>query len=155
MRIVGGLFEDKQDLNLALEDLQEQGFVAFKVFGPAELHGERGTEQRLEESLASQRHTTAGGVEGITYPQRPEGVDHPSAGSVADDLASLGLSPADADTFVAGLHQDKILLLVRTNVARAEEAQSIMHDRQALEVRSIHPEDAFPEEQWRPELSDE
>ena len=148
MRIVGGLFADKQDMTLALEDLQEKGFVAFKVFGPAELYRSPGTEDDVEESIVDPEHTAAGAVEGITYYGVTGAPDDPSAQPVGDDLRSIGLPDDVAEEFVAGLHQDQVLLLVQTKASRAGEAVSAMEERGAQLTHSVHPTDAFPEEEW-------
>ena len=154
MKIVGGLFRSQQDLTLALQDLDDADFTALKVFGPEELFREPVADEEVEESLETQAHIAAGGASGISVNPRPYVPGDPSAQTVEDDLLSLGLSQAVAEVFTAGLQQENLLLLVQTKAGRADEAAQIMEAQNAREVIQHHPEDAFPEEQWRPPRSE-
>jgi hypothetical protein len=136
MEIVGGIFADKQDLVLALHDLDEQGFVAFNVFGPSELFRAPDTDEEIEESIESPRHTAMGTVDGISVSPRPYIPDDPSAQPVTDDLTQLGVPEKLAETFVAGLQQDKLLLLLKSKESKADEAVSVMEERGAILYRA-------------------
>lgn len=149
MKIVGGLFDSQEDMTLALEALDDADFAAFKVFGPEELFREPVAEEEVEGSVESQAHIAAGGASGISVNPNPYVPGDPSAQTVEDDLLSLGLSQAMAEVFVAGLQQENLLLLVQTKAGRADEAAQIMEAQNARAVLQHHPEDAFPEEQWR------
>jgi len=146
MRIVGGLFKEDEDLTLALQDLRDAGFVAFNVFGPAELYRSLEPQVEIEEILDSQQHTAGGAVEGITFHRRPLSTEDPSAQTVADDLQSLGIPDGEAELFVAGLRLEQYLLLLQTKAARAEEAEAIMDGGGAVVVRSMSPASASPEQ---------
>lgn len=146
MRIVGGLFEEDEDLALTLNNLRDAGFVAFNVFGPVELYRSLEPEMEIEEVLESQRHTAGGAVEGITFHRRPLSTEDPSAQTVADDLQSLGIPDGEAELFVAGLRLEQYLLLLQTKAGRAEEAEGIMEDGGAVVVRSMAPAGASPEQ---------
>lgn len=139
MQLVGGLFKDKQDLSLALEDLNDKGFVAFNVFGPSELFRSRGMDEEVEESVESPKHTAAGTIDGISVTPRPLAPDDPSARQITDDLHQMGVPEQEADEFVAGLHQDLLLLLVQTKAERGEEAREIMEERQATIAYQMQP----------------
>ncbi|HSM58336.1 MAG TPA: hypothetical protein VK879_19435 [Candidatus Sulfomarinibacteraceae bacterium] len=149
MELVGGIFDNEQDLTLALQALSEKGFVAFEVFGPDELFRQGVIDEEMAESLESQQHTAMGSIGGISVNARPYIPDEPSARPISDDLMQLGLPEEVADEFVAGIQQDGLLLMLRTKAARAAEAQEILEENSALTVHSVHPEDAFPEEQSR------
>ncbi|MFW5942517.1 MAG: hypothetical protein ACOC9X_03415 [bacterium] len=149
MELVGGVFQNEGDLTLALQALSEKGFTAFKVFGPDELFREGVVDEETAESLESQQHTAMGTVGGISVNARPYIPDDPSAQTITDDLVQLGLPEEVADEFVAGIQQNGLLLMLSTKAGRAAEAQEILEENGALTVHSVHPEDAFPEEQWR------
>lgn len=146
MRLIGGLFEEDEDLTMALQDLRNAGFVAFNVFGPLELYRSLDDKVGIEEVLESQKHTAGGAVEGITFHRRPLSTDDPSAQTVADDLQSLGVPEGEAELFVAGLRLEQHLLLLQTKTGRADEAESILEDAGAVAVRSMAPADATPEQ---------
>lgn len=146
MQLVGGLFKDKQDLALALEDLNDKGFVAFNVFGPSELFRSPGTEEEVEESVETPKHTAPGTIGGISVNPRPTTTDDPSAQQVLEDLEKIGVPEKEADEFVAGLHQDLLLLLVQTKAERGEEARTVMEGREATLVHQMQPADMAGEE---------
>lgn len=146
MRIVGGLFEEDEDLTLALQDLRDAGFVAISVFGPVELYRSLEPDMEIEQVLDSQQHMAGGAVEGITFHHRPLMTEDPSAQTVADDLQMLGVPEGEAELFVAGLRLDQFLLLLRTKAGRAEDAEAIMEDAGAIAVRSMAPAGVSPEQ---------
>lgn len=146
MQLVGGLFKDKQDLSLALEELNEKGFRAFNVFGPSELFRSPGTEDEVEESLETPKHTADGTIAGISVSPRPLTPEDPSAQPVAEDLEKMGIPEKEADEFVAGLHQDLLLLLVQTKGARGDEARQVMERHQATLTHQMEPADMAGEE---------
>lgn len=139
MQLVGGLFKDKQDLSLALEDLNDKGFVAFNVFGPSELFRSPGVDEEIEESAETPKHTAGGTIDGISVTPRPLAPDDPSAQEVVADLHEMGVPEQEAEEFVAGLHQDLLLLLVQTKAGRGEEAREVMEQRQATLVHEMQP----------------
>lgn len=139
MQLVGGLFKDKQDLSLALEDLNEKGFVAFNVFGPSELFRSPGVDEEVEESTETPKHTAGGTIDGISVTPRPLAPDDPSARQVSEDLHQMGVPDEKVDEFVAGLHQDLLLLLVQTKAERGEEAREVMEKGQATVAYQMQP----------------
>jgi hypothetical protein len=146
VQLVGGLFEDKQDLTLALADLNEKGFRAFNVFGPGELFRSPGADDNTEESVETAKHTAQGTIGGISISPRPIATDDPSAQPVLDDLQEMGVPKREASQFVAGLHQDLLLLLVQTKAQRGEEALEVMEARQAKLTHQMEPTDMRGEE---------
>lgn len=146
MRIIGGLFDEDEDLTIVLQDLRDAGYVTFNVFGPAELYRSLEAEAEIEAMLESQRHTAGGAVEGITFHRRPLSTEDPSAQTVADDLRTLGIPEEEAELFVAGLRLDQYLLLLQTKAGRADDAEAIMEEGGAVLVRTIFPSGASPEE---------
>lgn len=146
MQLIGGLFKDKQDLSLALADLDEEGFRAFNVFGPSELFRSPGAEDEVEESVETPKHTAQGTIGGISVSPRPIATEDPSAQPVVADLREIGVPEKEADEFVAGLHQDLLLLLVQTKAERGDRAREIMEERQATLAYQMEPADMTGEE---------
>lgn len=146
MKIVGGLFEEDEDLTVVLQDLRDAGFVAFNVFGPVELYRSLEPKVEIEQVLDSHQHTAGGTVEGITFHRRPLATEDPSAQTVADDLQSLGIPDDEAELLVAGLRLDQYLLLLQTKAGRAEEAETLLEKGGAIAVRSMSPAGATPEQ---------
>lgn len=146
MQLVGGLFKDKQDLSLALADLDEKGFRAFNVFGPGDLFRSPGADDEIEESVETPKHTAQGTIGGISVNPRPVAPDDPTAQPVFDDLQKMGIREEEASEFVAGLHQDLLLLLVQTKAERGDEAREVMEARQATLTHQMEPADMTGEE---------
>lgn len=147
MEIVGAIFSDETTLNLTLEALQEAGFQTYMVFGADDFSGEPGIDD--EGDSPTQQHTAAGTFSGITHTP-PAGIpDDPSTETIEDELMAIGLSHADAQSFVDALHNNSLLLLVQTWTGQTEDAEQILQSHEGKSLRRIHPTDAFPEELWR------
>jgi hypothetical protein len=146
VQLIGGLFKNKQELSLALADLQDEGFVAFQVFGPNELFRSPGTDDKVEESVETPKHTAGGTIDGIAVTPRPLAPSDPSAQSVGEDFEEMGIPEQIAGEFVAGLHQDLLLLLVQTKADRGQEALQVMKEHEATLVHQMEPADMTGEE---------
>jgi hypothetical protein len=129
MQLVGGLFADNQSLADALEALDKKGFRTFTVFGPDELFREPVESPEVEERLESQHQTAMGTIGGISVNPRPYAVEDPDARPVTEELMDMGMSEEEANFFVAGLHQNRLLLLVRVKAGRAEEAREVLEEQ--------------------------
>lgn len=149
MQIIGAIFDDEDDLTPALEALREAGFETYKLFGADDFSGDPDVEGSVETDSTGQKHTAAGTVSGISVNPPAEVPENPSTETVRDELMAVGLSEADAEIFVTGLGQDRLLLLVQTWTGRTEDADEILQQHNARLTRSIHPDDAFPEDIWR------
>lgn len=149
MEIVAAIFTDEETLTTALDALEEAGFTTHMVFGRDDFSGESGMDNAAESS--TRRHTAAGTISGISVNPPAEIPDEPSTETVEDELMAVGLSRSDARSFLPAMEQDRLLLLVPTWTGRTADLEQLLQSHDGHELRSIHPEDAFPEELWRPE----
>ncbi len=132
MRVIGGLLNDEYGLLLVAEALQRHGFDTYTVFGPEELFREPGTKPNLQRRLEEQAHSAGGTVDGISVNPVPFDVQDPSAQTVTEGLIDLGVPEGEADFYVSGLHQGRLLLLLRTKTGRAEEAKRLFRKHDAI-----------------------
>lgn len=149
MDIVGAIYTDEETLTTALDALEEAGFTTYMVFGRDDFSGEPGMDNAAESS--TRRHTAAGTIGGISVNPPAEIPDEPSTETVEDELMAVGLSQSDARSFISAMQQDRLLLLVPTWSGRTADLEQLLRAHEGHELRSIHPQDAFPEELWRPE----
>jgi hypothetical protein len=150
MEIVGGIFRDEKSLTPALDSLADAGFKRFMIFGAEDLLDDGGLDERREEDSISRKHTAAGTISGISANPPSNLPDDRKPQSGEDDLMGVGLPEEEAEEFVRALQQDRLLLLVQTKAGRAPDAEEILRANEAQTTRRLHPQDAFPEELWRP-----
>lgn len=148
MEIVGAIFTGEETLTPALDALEEAGFNTYMVFGRDDFSGEPGMDIAADSS--TRKHTAAGTVGGISVTPPAEIPDKPSTETVEDELMAVGLSRSDARSFLSAMEQDRLLLLVPSWTGRTADLEQLLRSHDGHELRSIHPEDAVPEEFWRP-----
>lgn len=132
MEMIGALFEKKQDLSNAMRILEEKGFREFTLYGPEALFATPDKAGPAEDYLEQQMHRAMGSVSGITINRRPVGMSGPHADSIVDEMRDMGISQEDADRYVAGLQQNRTLLLLDVRDKRAEEAKQVMREQGAM-----------------------
>lgn len=147
MKIVGGIFPDETDMNAALDALHEAGFEVHKLYGTDDFSGEPHFDEQTH--AGTRQHTAAGTISGISDPPA-EVPEQPSTETIEDELMALGLSQPDARSFLDPLRDDRLLLLVPTETGKAGNVEQILKQHNASHIRGVQPEDAFPEDLWRP-----